>query len=260
MLPDQTPNNLKLARPRALRSVAEIFRYSFPLAHNALSEHTRRLGAPPMYSPDRLTAFSMPGWWNRRRRVIIPAVVAILAAGAFLLWGPVGLGNGPVAVRMSGAVGWTGSAGSPVLARLPIYYSGHRAAVIDGVQLVGGTRFPVPPVLTLEVLATSGTCTGLGPARRTSRGFAETGCPGTVQGPLIGRAFGSGHVLSVDVTAAAEMKAPPPGQCWVTTKIVVRYHIGIRHFNASGQFDEAVCNTRDPKFAEIAMDAAAAAS
>jgi hypothetical protein len=215
------------------------------------------LSVPPY---DRLTDVSLPGWWNRGRRVIIPAVVAILAAGAFLLWGPVGLGNGPVSVRMSGAVGWTDSAGSRVLAPLPIRYSGHSEAVIDGVQLVGGTRYPAPHVLALEVLATSSTCAPLGPASRTSRGFAAPGCSGTVQGPLIGRSFGSRHVLSVDVTAAAEMQAPPPGQCWVTTKIVVRYHIGIRHFNASGQFDEAVCSTRDPRFAETAMDAAVAAS
>ncbi|HXB46770.1 MAG TPA: hypothetical protein VNW50_03335, partial [Streptosporangiaceae bacterium] len=86
------------------------------------------------------------------------------------------------------------------------------------------------------------------------------GCPGTALGPLIGRSFGSGHVLSVDRTAAAEIPAPPPGTCSVTTKIVVHYHIGIRHFSASGQFDEAVCTTRDPKFTETAMDAAIPAS
>jgi hypothetical protein len=46
----------------------------------------------------------------------------------------------------------------------------------------------------------------------------------------------------------------------VTTGIVVHYHIGIRHFSASGQFDEAVCTTRDPRFTETAMDTAVAAS
>jgi len=209
---------------------------------------------------DSLTDISPRGRWNRARRVIIPVVVALLAVGAFLLWGPVGLGNGPVSVTMSGAEGWTDSAGSPALAPLPIYYSGHREAVIDGVQLIGGTQYPVPHVLALEVLGTSGTCSGLGPARRTSRGFADAGCPGTVHGPLIGRSFGFGHVLSVDSTAAAEIQAPPPGRCWVTTKIVVHYHIGIRHFSASGQFDQAVCTTRDPKVTETAMDAAVAES
>jgi hypothetical protein len=213
-----------------------------------------------MHPLGSLTDVSLRGRWNRRRELIIPAVVALLAVGAFLLWGPVGLGNGPLSATMSGATGWTDSAGSPALVPLPIYYSGHREAVIDGVVLIGGTRFLVPHVRALEVLATSGTCAGLGPARRTSRGFAEAGCPGTVQGSLIGRSFGSGHVLSVDVTAAAEVPAPPPGTCWVTTGIVVHYHIGIRHFSASGQFDEAVCTTRDPKFTETAMDAALAAS
>lgn len=211
----------------------------------------------PLDSP---TDVSLRGRWNRRRRVMIPAVVALLAAGAFLLWGPVGLGNGPLSPTVRGAEGWTDSAGSPVLAPLPIYYSGHGQAVIDGVQLIGGTRYPGPHVLAMEVLATSGICAGLGPARRASHGFTEAGCAGTVQGPLIGRSFGSGHVLSVDHTAAAEIMAPPPGTCWVTTKIVVHYHVGIRHFSASGQFAEAVCTARDPKLAEVAMDAAVAAS
>ena len=213
-----------------------------------------------MHPLDSLTDVSPRGRWNRRRRVAVAAVLAFLAVGAFLLWGPVGLGNGPVSVHRSGAMGWVDSSGSPVLATLPIYYSGHPEAVIDGVQLIGGTRYPVPHVLTLEVLATSRACTGLGPARRTSHGFAEARCPGTAAGPLIGRSFGPGRVLSVDFTAAAEIQAPPPGQCWVTTKIVVHYHIGIKHFSASGQLDQAVCTTRDPKFAEIAMDAAVAAS
>src|SRR5262249_25223341 len=91
-----------------------------------------------------------------------------------------------------------------------------------------------------------------GPVRRTSHGFVQAGCPGTVQGPLIGRSFGFGHALSVNVTAAAELPAPPPGTCWVTTKIVVHYHIGIRHFSASGQFEEAVCTTGPQKTVEPA--------
>jgi hypothetical protein len=215
-----------------------------------------------MHPMDRLTDVSLRGRWNRIRGLIIPAVVALLAVGAFLLWGPVGLGNGPLSARVRGAAAWTDSAGSPALVPLPIYYSGHRDAVIDGVVLIGGTQFLVPHVLALEVLATSATCAGAGPrpARRTSRGFAEAGCPGTALGPLIGRSFGSGHVLSVDRTAAAEIPAPPPGTCWVTTKIVVHYHVGIRHFSASGPFEEAVCNTRDANFTETAMDAAVAAS
>jgi hypothetical protein len=213
-----------------------------------------------MHPLDSLTDVSLRGRWNRMRGLIIPAVVALLAVGAFLLWGPLGLGNGPLSASVRGAVAWTDSAGSPALVPLPIYYSGHRDAVIDGVVLIGGTRFLVPHVLALEVLATSGGCAGPGPARRTSRGFAEAGCPGTALGPLIGRSFGSGHVLSVDRTAAAEIPAPPPGACWVTTKIVVHYHIGIRHFSASGPFEEAVCTTRDANVTETAMDAAVAAS
>jgi len=209
---------------------------------------------------DSLTDVSLRGRWDRWRRVVVPAALALLAVGAFLLWGPVGLGDGPVSVTSSGAEGWTDSAGGPVLAPLPIYYSGHPEAVIDGVQLIGGTRYPAPHVLVLEVLATSGSCAGLGPARRTSHGFAEVGCAGTAAGPLIGRSFGAGHVLSVDSAATAEIQAPPPGSCWVTTKIVVHYHIGIKHFSASGHFAEAVCTARDSKLAETAMDAAVAAS
>jgi len=213
-----------------------------------------------MLPMDALTDVSLRARWTRRRRLIVPAVAAALAVGAFLLWGPVGLGNGPLSATMSGGDFWTDSAGSLALVPLPIYYSGHRKAAIDGVVLIGGTRFPAPRVQALEVLATSGTCAGLGPARSVNRGFAEAGCPGTVDGPLIGSSFGSGHVLSVDDTAAAEVPAPPPGTCWVTTGIVVHYHVGIRHFSASGRFDEAVCTTKDPNFTQAAMDAALAAT
>jgi hypothetical protein len=259
MLPDWLPESLRAAPRRRHGSAGRILRRSFPLAHTALSEH-KRLVVLTMHPLDSLTAVSMRSRRNRRRRVIVAAIVAVLAVGAFALWGPVGLGNGPVSVTTTGATGWDDVTGEPVLTPLPIYYSGRHEAVIDGVQLIGGTRYPAPHVLRLEVLATSGFCAGPEPVRATRRGFVAAGCPSTVQGPLTGRSFGAGHVLSVDVTAAAEIKAPPAGKCWVATKIVVQYHIGIRHFTASGQLDEAVCTTRDPKFTEAAMDAAVSAS
>jgi hypothetical protein len=139
----------------------------------------------------------------RRRRVVIPAIVAVLVVAAFLLWGPIGLGNGPLQVGQPGGEGWADSAAAPVALALPMSYAGRDSMVIDGVDFVGGTSYPAP-----------------------------------------------------HVAAAAELAAPRPGTCWALTEIAVHYHIGIRHFTATGPAGYAVCATANYKLVQTAMDAA----
>jgi len=43
--------------------------------------------------------------------------------------------------------------------------------------------------------------------------------------------------------AAAEVAAPRPGGCWVMTKVVVHYHVGIRHYAATDSYPLAVCRS-----------------
>jgi hypothetical protein len=68
------------------------------------------------------------------------------------------------------------------------------------------------------------------------------GCGGRYRGPLIGHAFGpTTQRISPGFPAAAEAAAPRPGTCWVLTKIVVHYHVGIRYYAATDPFQIAVC-------------------
>jgi hypothetical protein len=164
----------------------------------------------------------------------------LLAVGAALLWGPIGLGNGPLAVINNVADGWPDNGEAPVGFILPMFNSGGSPAVVDSVDLVGGTRYATPHILALAVLS-SARCGGSWPAKATSRGFVMAGCGGADRGPLIGRAIGTSKPLSWGFPAAAEAAAPPPGTCWVITKVVVHYHVGIRHYAATDGFQLAVC-------------------
>jgi hypothetical protein len=139
---------------------------------------------------------------------------------------------------------------------MAIRNSGDARAVIDGLDVIGGTSYPGPRVLGLEVL-TAGRCGGAWPARQAGRGFVLVGCGGTDAGPLIGHAVGPVHAF-FGFPAAAEAAAPDPGTCWVMTKIVVHYHVGIRHYSASDPYDLAVCTK--PHQVNAAMHAADAAS
>jgi hypothetical protein len=200
---------------------------------------------------------SVRAWYGRKRRAVIVAAVGLLAIGAFLLWGPIGLGNGPVSGAISGAQGSVDLGRGPVGFVIPIQNSGAAPAVIDGLDIIGGTSYPRPHLLGLEVL-TTGTCGGAWPARQAVRGFVLAGCGGTDAGPLIGHAFApSPHRVFFGFPAAAEAAAPRPGTCWVLTKIVVHYHGGIRHYSSSGPFQLAVC--ANSRLVDAAMNAAEAA-
>jgi hypothetical protein len=182
---------------------------------------------------------SVRAWYRRRSRVIILAAAGLLAAGAFLLWGPIGLGNGPLSTGLGYGEGWA-HAGGPVGLVIPIYNSGNSPAVVDGLDLISGTSYPDPHVLRLEVL-TSGACIGTWPTRQAAGGFVLVGCGGTDAGPLIGHAVGPTRPVSRGFPAAAEIAAPRPGTCWVMTKVVVHYHVGIRHYSATEPAKIAVC-------------------
>lgn len=205
---------------------------------------------------DALTDTSPRGRWSRHRRAIIPALVAVLAVAAFLIWGPVGLGNGPLKVGWPGGESWGDTADAPVALSLPIFYSGHDPAVIDSVDILGGSSYPSPRVIALEVLAVDPTCSGLSPARPAPGGFAEAGCHSSVQSRLVGTSVGAHHALSPSLTATAELAAPRRGACWVITKIAVHYHVGIRYYTATGPAGYAVCATGNSALTRNALNAA----
>ncbi len=115
-------------------------------------------------SIDDLKDVSLRARLQRRRRIMIPAVTAVIATLAFLQWGPIGLGNGPLLVGGSnGTV--TEPSPAPIADVFPIAYSGAGPITIDGITVVNRTSYPSPHLVSLElVLANLTQCT-FGPAR-----------------------------------------------------------------------------------------------
>jgi hypothetical protein len=190
-------------------------------------------------SLDELTDVSLRARWNRHRRVLSPVIVAVLAVGAFLAWGPIGLGNGPLYLGINGAEFGGISSQLPVGIVTPISNSGGSALVIDSVQLLGNGSYPPPHVLAMEAMGST-QCGDLFPARTTAAGFVlADGCGGRPLGNLYGRAVGNEN--STNVFAAFEISPPRPGACWLMTRIVTRYHVGIRHYTATDPYVIAAC-------------------
>ena len=140
---------------------------------NAQSIEGRARGRVPRWRPDRRTALAVIG--------------AVLVVGAFLAWGPIGLGNCPLNAGVGATQGWVDVARQPAGFIIPMRNSGSSSAVIDAVEMIGGTRYNAPHVLALRVL-TRGECGAAWPVRQTARGFELWGCGGADLGPLIGQA------------------------------------------------------------------------
>jgi len=183
-----------------------------------------------------LTDVSMRGRLSRHRRVLIPLIVAAVLVGAFLGWVPIGLGNGPLNASVNGTSFGAVSSRLPVGVATDVYNSGGSAFVIDSVQLLGDDSYPAPHVLATEAMSQTA-CGFLFPVRTTPDGFVLKGCGGRPLGPLNGRAVGN----SADVMVAFKIAPPPAGACWLMTRIVTHYHVGIRHYVATDSFVLAAC-------------------
>jgi hypothetical protein len=176
----------------------------------------------------------------RAWRIAELVTAVLLLLGAFLLWGPIGLGNGPLSVEMAVTSGQVARGEGALAFIVPMYNSGHAVAIVDGVTLVGGTRYPGPRLLRLAVVS-SGNCLDAWPVRTTRGGFVMIGCGGTSGASLLGGGIPYIHPVSAGYPAAAEVAAPVPGGCWVMTEVTVHYHVGIRHYTATDPYQMAVC-------------------
>jgi hypothetical protein len=166
----------------------------------------------------------------RLKRIFIPAIAVLVAVGAFLYWGPIGLGNGPLGVpSMDGRIGLSTSQPTAFVATL--VNTGGSGAVIDGVAVTSAAGYSRARVLTVRVARNSSygcvytrlsDVTGCArPPLVTAAGFAVP--PGVNTAP--GRRGGPALVI--------EIAGPPPNGCVALTAIVVRYHVGIRHYTAT---------------------------
>ena len=91
----------------------------------------------------------MPHLVKRPARWLAATAVAVAAVGAFLVWGPIGLGNGPLwlPTASGGVWSWSDLRSEPVAYVLSIENHGHGAAIIDGVVVTGSPLF-APLVLS----------------------------------------------------------------------------------------------------------------
>jgi len=163
-------------------------------------------------------------------------------------------------VQMGASEGWWDVGQAPAAFMLPIYNSGGRPAVIDSVELLGSPRYPTPRLLHAEAVGAT-ICAGAWPARPDGHGFTLVDCTDARdEGTLTGRRIApNDQPNSRGYPAAAIAAAPRPGACWVITKIVVHYHVGIRHYAATDPFELAVCGKSASAQVTPAMNAAGAA-
>jgi hypothetical protein len=201
---------------------------------------------------DGLTDVSWRARWRRLRWPMIAIVAALIAIGAFLEWGPIGFGNGPLHMGADSVESGGISSRTPVAVLIPIG-DGTSAVVIDDVQLLGNGSYPVPHVLAAEAMGYT-VCGNLFPVRSAAGGFALVSCGGRPLGPLYGRAVGHGYPAIA--LAAFKIRPPRPGTCWLVTRIVTHYHVGIRHYVASDPYILAACAGSSAKANRIALAAA----
>jgi hypothetical protein len=87
----------------------------------------------------------MPHFDSPSARWMAGGAAILLAAAAFLIWGPLGggspPGNGPLFMGSYGLDGGPGDGREQIGIIIPILSSSHSTVVIDGIQLVGGVRY-----------------------------------------------------------------------------------------------------------------------
>lgn len=165
-----------------------------------------------------------------RRRQLTTGVAAVVLIGAFLVFGPIGLGNGPLGVpSMDGRFGLSTSKPTAFVATL--VNTGGSAAVIDGVTVASAAGYSPVRVMSVRVARNS----RFGCVYTVMSNF--TGC---TRPPLVAAAgFAVGpHANTVagnrgGPALVIEIAGPAPGACDALTAIVLRYHVGIRHYTAT---------------------------
>src|SRR5215472_12162905 len=97
------------------------------------------------------------------RRWIISGVILLFLVGAFLVWGPIGFGSGPLIVYVPSGGQIVGPRDQAWGTEVGIQ-AGKSGAVVDHVTVVGGGGYPGPRVLGIFVTRVRGAQCG-GPFR-----------------------------------------------------------------------------------------------
>jgi hypothetical protein len=186
---------------------------------------------------------------KRRRRIIVSVAGTLLAIGAFVAWGPIGIGAGPVGSGTSSS-----STDTPVPRTQPAVFvtsidAGKSGAVIDSVSVFSDGSYPAPRVISIKGDRDE-VCGGAWPLTGVENFYNTCDAGGPV--PLIGRAVPVSS--TVDVPTLGRLVYPgigiaietaPPGKagCWLVTSVVIRYHIGIRHYTATHGMSLTACSS-----------------
>jgi hypothetical protein len=171
----------------------------------------------------------------------IGAAIVLLAAGAaFLAWGPIGIGPGPLTVAFVASTG-TVPQDHPAVIIVPIETAASAPAVVDRVGLKGGQGYPSPRLL--RVLADPDqACSGIWWPVTGASSFTQR-CARRGTFPLLGRvvplarpaltAGGGARPAFRTVDVSIEVAAPGSAGCWDATAVVINYHVGSRHYTAT---------------------------
>jgi hypothetical protein len=132
--------------------------------------------------------------------------------------------------------GWTEPRTEPVAYVLPIGNHGRGAAVIDSVAVTGSPRFALPALRDALIgHMARNACITLGPF--SSRESALPGCVQPHQHGAAGAMIAAAAYLAVgrehQPALVLVLARPRPRQCWEITSVVVRFHVGIRHWGAT---------------------------
>jgi hypothetical protein len=178
---------------------------------------------------------------SRRWVLLGGGLVAVLASAvaAFLAWGPVGMGPGPVSVAYLSSSGLVPQS-EPTTVLVPIATPASTRVVIDSVGIVGGGGYG-PPLLIGVAGNTDEACTGIWISDRNSfvrrceaHGtvpLEDRGLPQLPAGLVsTGTAAQAGRGIDVVLTVGP----PGPGTCWGITKVTVHYTVGGRRYTAAG--------------------------
>jgi hypothetical protein len=181
------------------------------------------------------------GGARRRRWPLVAAAVTLISllAAAFLLWGPIGLGSGPLTVDAPSGGQILGPRDQAWGMMVPVR-AGTAGAVIDQVTVVGGAGYGRPRVLSvLEVRDRPGQCGGTF-RWQGSESILSLCAVGGLHRLIGARLPGNNPGVDMVIKVGSSVS---PGGCWTVTAIVVRYHVGIRHYTLTSTADFAACKT-----------------
>jgi hypothetical protein len=177
----------------------------------------------------------------RARRIVVAVAVVLAAAGAFLVWGPIPIGAGPLQIMNPPGEVVLVSPANPSAITVALE-AGSSRAVIDGVALTGSRRYAAPRIIVLHSNRDKG-CEGIWSSMAGPAGYytqCAYGGPGTI-GQLLGRPVPVSSTVQAPRSVATSpgiaamiVVGPPDGAvCWTVTSIAFYYHVGLKHYTAS---------------------------